>query len=120
MRLIICLIGIILLEMSISQEMVQLLNGNKVITGKGCGTLSPLKFLHEIPMNFEDHECTLILKKMELGFINHGPACPLPKWVGDGFCDDFLNVPHCDYDAGDCCIEPVNTSYCTECQCIQH
>ena len=24
----------------------------------------------------------------------------------------------CNYDGGDCCVDPVLTQYCSECQCI--
>ena len=24
----------------------------------------------------------------------------------------------CNYDGGDCCLDPVNTQYCSECQCL--
>ena len=24
----------------------------------------------------------------------------------------------CDYDGGDCCVDNVNTQYCSECQCL--
>lgn len=102
-----------------ANELIQLPNGNILITGKGCGTLSPLKMLPKIPTNIEDHECTIIPKKVDLAFVNQDPACPMPEWIGDGFCDDVTNVPHCDYDAGDCCIEPVITYYCIECKCIE-
>ena len=39
-------------------------------------------------------------------------------WVGDGYCDDVTNIIECNYDGGDCCLDPVNTQYCSECQCI--
>ena len=38
--------------------------------------------------------------------------------MGDGYCDDVTNNIECNYDGGDCCLDPVNTQYCSECQCI--
>ena len=39
-------------------------------------------------------------------------------WQGDGFCDDNNNIASCAFDGGDCCGDNVDTSYCTECQCL--
>ena len=25
-------------------------------------------------------------------------------WIGDGQCDDILNIKNCNYDGGDCCL----------------
>ena len=44
--------------------------------------------------------------------------CAQPTWIGDGFCDDATNNLDCDYDGGDCCLNPLNTVYCEICQCI--
>ena len=41
-----------------------------------------------------------------------------PSWVADGYCDDVTNNAECNYDGGDCCLDPVNTQYCSECICI--
>ena len=38
--------------------------------------------------------------------------------MGDGYCDDATNNIECNYDGGDCCLDPVNTQYCSECQCL--
>ena len=38
-------------------------------------------------------------------------------WIGDGYCDDQNNVEGCQFDGGDCCIQPLVTDYCTECEC---
>ena len=38
-------------------------------------------------------------------------------WIGDGICDDQNNFPGCQFDEGDCCIQPLVTDYCTECEC---
>ena len=45
-------------------------------------------------------------------------GCTNPAWVGDGYCDDVTNNMECNYDGGDCCLDPVNTQYCSECQCL--
>ena len=48
--------------------------------------------------------------------IDH-PAADL-SWVGDGFCDDAVNIEICNYDGGDCCGVQVDTSYCQICECF--
>ena len=45
-------------------------------------------------------------------------GCTNPAWVGDGYCDDVTNNMECNYDGGDCCLDPINNQYCYECQCI--
>ena len=41
-------------------------------------------------------------------------TCPenLIEFIGDGFCDDLTNVPICNLDGGDCCLDPKNDQYC--------
>ena len=39
-------------------------------------------------------------------------------WKGDGHCDDENNNSGCGWDGGDCCGLDVDTSYCTECACL--
>ena len=51
-------------------------------------------------------------------------SCDNMEWngnvlLGDGYCDDHLNIMVCNYDEGDCCGSNVNTQYCTECQCLE-
>jgi hypothetical protein len=29
-----------------------------------------------------------------------------PEYKGDGYCDDDLNNENCEYDGGDCCLNP--------------
>ena len=43
-----------------------------------------------------------------------------PTWVGDGWCDDALNIPDCGYDGGDCCNANSikQAPYCLDCKCI--
>ena len=36
---------------------------------------------------------------------------------GDGYCDDRENNAYCDFDGGDCCLNPVNNQFCSECWC---
>lgn len=36
---------------------------------------------------------------------------------GDDYCDDSNNILECDYDYGDCCLSPVQTTYCETCLC---
>lgn len=38
-------------------------------------------------------------------------------YKGDGYCDDINNNADCEFDGGDCCLDPVKTTYCTECIC---
>ena len=37
--------------------------------------------------------------------------------IGDETCDDECNTKDYDYDGGDCCMDPVDTEYCTICEC---
>jgi len=46
-------------------------------------------------------------------------GCHPLGWHGDGYCDDGeLNTENCKWDGGDCCGDNVDTSYCTDCQCL--
>ena len=45
-------------------------------------------------------------------------ACDYPDWQDDGFCDDENNNSNCEYDGGDCCGDNVDTSWCTQCLCL--
>ena len=45
-------------------------------------------------------------------------GCDSPIWQGDNSCDDENNNANCNYDGGDCCGENVDTSWCTQCQCL--
>jgi hypothetical protein len=45
-------------------------------------------------------------------------VCENPTWVGDGGCDDIGNNPTCDFDGGDCCMDPLGeNSACFFCLC---
>ena len=37
--------------------------------------------------------------------------------MGDGFCEDEINVETCDFDGGDCCLNVIITNYCDKCVC---
>ena len=37
--------------------------------------------------------------------------------LGDGICDDIVNVKECTYDGGDCCLLNTDCSYCSICSC---
>ena len=39
------------------------------------------------------------------------------NWVGDGKCDDAVNVELCEYDGGDCCLNIIDALYCDDCIC---
>merc|ERR1712222_271404 len=44
-------------------------------------------------------------------------TCKLPKYIGDGNCDDQNNNCGCKYEGGDCCGNNVKKTYCKECKC---
>ena len=46
-----------------------------------------------------------------------GDCCPNPSMVGDALCNDETNHLGCNYDGGDCCVN-VNTNLCSECNCL--
>ena len=39
--------------------------------------------------------------------------------VGDGICDDDNNKVDCYFDGGDCCLDDIVISHCSECTCYQ-
>ena len=41
----------------------------------------------------------------------------LPSSIGDGFCNDELNNIQCYYDGLDCCLSPVDETFCSNCSC---
>ena len=43
--------------------------------------------------------------------------CQFPLNIGDGFCNDFNNNRHCEFDGGDCCGPCVNKLFCSKCEC---
>ena len=52
------------------------------------------------------------------GGIGNRYGCDNQDWVGDGYCDDIVNNPECNYDDGDCCGDNANVQYCIECKCF--
>merc|ERR1712032_1649226 len=65
-------------------------------------------------------ECKCIDPKNQGG---KQPVCALPKYKGDGNCDDANNNKGCGYDGGDCCGKTVKggqvkKNYCKECKCV--
>ena len=84
-------------------------------------------------------ECTCIHQETCLAGVNHAfvgdgvcndetniPECDYddldcclnPNLVSDGICNDGTNNPDCNYDGGDCCLMNVNTDSCSECNCL--
>jgi hypothetical protein len=45
------------------------------------------------------------------------PQCPEPSSLGDGFCEDNLNIELCHFDGGDCCLAVIDSNFCTDCLC---
>ena len=43
-------------------------------------------------------------------------TCPLAK-IGDGYCEDSMNIEECNYDGGDCCSKNSWYLYCKACIC---
>ena len=50
----------------------------------------------------------------DFNFLAH---CSRKSWVGDGKCDDIINMDLCEYDGGDCCMAVVDALYCDVCKC---
>ena len=44
----------------------------------------------------------------------------LESWTNDGLCDDDCNFPQFDYDGGDCCLETLISTFCSDCFCHQN
>jgi hypothetical protein len=47
-------------------------------------------------------------------------GCPAdPEYIGDGYCDDEINIENCQFDDGDCCLDndEILLTYCTICLC---
>lgn len=47
-------------------ELKKMDNGNHVITGRGCGILTPIKYLDEIPEDLDKHHCSIISKDVKV------------------------------------------------------
>merc|ERR1712179_833416 len=65
----------------------------------------------------EDCDC---LEVTETTQAPDGSNCQIPHWFGDNYCDDENNNSECGYDGGDCCGDNVNTTYCSECLCLEY
>ena len=39
------------------------------------------------------------------------------KWIGDGICDDEVNLFKCAFDEGDCCLNEIVDTNCYKCIC---
>jgi len=77
--------------------------------------------------NFDDGDCCGANVNMQYctecqchseGGIGNRYGCDNQDWVGDGYCDDIVNNPECNYDDGDCCGDNANVQYCIECKCF--
>ena len=44
--------------------------------------------------------------------------CNQPTLIGDGYCNDEVNILDCGFDGGDCCGSCINTDLCTNCSCL--
>ena len=59
---------------------------------------------------------------LDPGYTHHPTevtvVCENPQYIGDGYCDDHLNIHDCTYDGGDCCGTAVQTMYCSDCECL--
>ena len=53
------------------------------------------------------------------GTTTEPATCPFPWLNGNGKCDDDNNIAACNYDDGDCCLECVVKTDCTDCICKQ-
>ena len=57
--------------------------------------------------------------KDSIRFKTIGCDSDVPHYIGDGWCDDENNNDDCNFDGGDCCLDPINADYCTECICYE-
>ena len=70
-----CVILLVLyIAIALAGKLTKSPNGNYVITGKGCGISTPLKYMALIPENPEAHEC-VIIQNYEYVAQNHGNEC---------------------------------------------
>ena len=46
-------------------------------------------------------------------------SCGVPKFKGDGNCDDENNNKGCEYDGGDCCYKTVSGGVVTHLHCVE-
>ena len=55
---------------------------------------------------------------LNLSFLNDSVAGNQNR-IGNGYCDDENNNDECNFDGGDCCLDIVETYFCTICQCFE-
>lgn len=66
--------------------------------------------------NFQKYEIFNFPKIRDFQFFL-AAHCSRKSWVGDGKCDDLINMDLCEYDGGDCCMAIVDALYCDVCKC---
>ena len=59
MKLIVVIILFVQLQIIISQNLIERSSGY-FITGRGCGTTNPIRYLNSIPKDLQNHECSFI------------------------------------------------------------
>ena len=70
-------------------------------------------------------ECFCHWPKIEQGDCsNYKDKCIVQSFwyiaeLGNGVCDDPLNIKDCYFDGGDCCLEESDMTKCDDCTCIQ-
>merc|ERR1711939_616410 len=83
--------------------------------GDCCGAKANIKYCKEC-------ECKDCTKKKAKSCPGKAKGCSLPKYKGDGNCDDENNNCRCNWDGGDCCSKTVGgavkTKYCKACKCL--
>lgn len=61
------------------------------------------------------NDCECLQNETAQNITQFIKPCPYEA-KNDGFCNDVLNIPECNYDDGDCCGD-TDLSRCTECTC---
>ena len=51
-------------------------------------------------------------------YYDGGDCCPNLEFVANSVCNDENNIAECSYDGGDCCLMNVNTTSCSDCNCL--
>ena len=64
---------------------------------------------------YDDYESTTTTQTT----TTDSSGCEYPDWVGDEYCDDENNNVDCSFDGGDCCGDNVDTSFCSQCLCLE-
>ena len=78
---------------------------------------------NNVVCNYDNGDCCLTnlitdhCKNCTCHLLETCAAGFLPPSVGDGYCNDKTNNPHCYYDGLDCCRSPINTDSCSDCLC---